>query len=152
MEAILDLCEICGFWILHIWPHLLETSYSTINLSKPPNFLTGHGTTMTKNSCRPALPNTTYLTIGQDFFSIQEYVQEQYNWTLHHHQRRHVSSTDGNNEQHSLSQFAPAAAMFYTDIQHCEGLQAQLTMVVVSNTLLASSMLFRPLVFRLDCG
>jgi hypothetical protein len=33
-------------------------------------------------SCRPA-PGYTYLTIGQDLFSVDEYLREQYNASLH---------------------------------------------------------------------
>ena len=60
-------------------------------------------------SCQP--PNgKTYITIGQDFYSIQEYVTSQYNASLH---RGSVIPQ---------SSFAPAATMFYTDIQTLRGL------------------------------
>jgi hypothetical protein len=65
-------------------------------------------------SCRPPV-GKTYLTIGQDFFSIQEYVQSQYNASLHrsiHQQSLPIP----------LKDFAPAALMTYTDIQQLKGL------------------------------
>jgi len=34
-------------------------------------------------ACRPVSPQQTYLTIGQDLFSIGEYLREQYNASLH---------------------------------------------------------------------
>jgi len=61
-------------------------------------------------SCQPP-SGSTYLTIGQDLFSIQEYVTEQYNMSLHSKRVDPVSS------------FAPSAAMFYTDIQTLRGLK-----------------------------
>lgn len=60
-------------------------------------------------ACRPP-PGKTYLTIGQDLFSIQEYVSSQYNASLHRGSTR------------SLNVFQPAATMFYTDIQTLKGL------------------------------
>lgn len=60
-------------------------------------------------SCRPPL-GKTFLTIGQDFFSIQEYVLSQYNASLE------SGSTK------PLVSFEPAATMFYTDIQELKGL------------------------------
>ena len=62
-------------------------------------------------SCRPPAGHT-YLTIGQDLFSIQEYLNAQYNASLH---RGSIASR---------SSFAPAAVMVYTDIQTLRGLDA----------------------------
>ena len=61
--------------------------------------------------CRPK-PNRTYLAIGQDYFSIQQHVLEQYNASWHR------NGTD------SSSRFFhhPAATMAYTDIQTLRGL------------------------------
>ena len=39
--------------------------------------------TINDYSCRPQQHDHTYLTIGQDLFSIQNYVLEQYNASLH---------------------------------------------------------------------
>jgi len=55
------------------------------------------------DSCRPS-SGKTYLTIGQDLFSIQEYVSSEYNFSLH----------DGKTS--SISDFSPAAAMVYTSL------------------------------------
>jgi hypothetical protein len=52
----------------------------------------------------------TYLTIGQDLFSINEYVQAQYNYSLHQGSTKPMSA------------FAPAAVMVYTDMEHLNGL------------------------------
>lgn len=52
----------------------------------------------------------TYLTIGQDLFSISEYIQAQYNYSLHQ------GSTQ------PMSAFAPAAVMVYTDMESLNGL------------------------------
>ena len=59
--------------------------------------------------CRPPY-GKTYLTIGQDLFSIQEYLDSQYNASLH------LNSTA------PRGTFFPAAAMVYTDIQTLRGL------------------------------
>lgn len=42
---------------------------------------------MEDGACRP-LPGQTYLAIGQDLFSIEEYLREQYNASLHEFIRR----------------------------------------------------------------
>lgn len=52
----------------------------------------------------------TYLTIGQDLFSISEYIEAQYNYSLH----------QGSTEP--MSSFSPAAVMVYTDIESLNGL------------------------------
>ena len=45
-------------------------------------------------ACRP-LPGQTYLAIGQDLFSIEEYLREQYNASLHEFiQRQHKTNTN----------------------------------------------------------
>jgi len=62
------------------------------------------------HSCRPP-KGSTYLAIGQDLFSIQEYVTAQYNASLHR------GSTE------PRQSFVPAAAMVYTDIQSLRGLE-----------------------------
>lgn len=59
--------------------------------------------------CRPPA-GKTFLTIGQDLFSIQEYLDEQFNASLHQ------------NSTIPRSSFAPAAVMVYTDIQSLAGL------------------------------
>jgi hypothetical protein len=64
------------------------------------------------SSCDPGA-NKTLLTIGQDFFSIEEYILSQYNASLH---RRHSKNT--------LQSFHPAASMVYTDIQTLRGVDA----------------------------
>ena len=60
------------------------------------------------SSCRPP-SGSTYLTIGQDLFAINEYVISMYNASLH-------SGSDA-----PLSSFIPAAFMFYTDIASLNG-------------------------------
>lgn len=63
---------------------------------------------MTKDTtCQPS-SGKTYVTIGQDFFSIQEYLLSQYNTSLH------LGSID--------PPPVPAATMFYADIQTLRGL------------------------------
>jgi hypothetical protein len=85
----------------------------------------------------------TYLTIGQDLFSIQEYMQEQQNaslhWYMNHHDRDYrddtvttSSSTTTSSTQHESYTFplpvpspedgVPAAVMVYTDLQTLRGL------------------------------
>ena len=58
-------------------------------------------------SCRPPT-NSTYLAIGQDLFSIDEYVKSQYNYSLHH-----PSNIDwGNNGTlNSISNFVPSGEL-----------------------------------------
>jgi hypothetical protein len=63
-------------------------------------------------SCQPSGPNRTLLTIGQDLFSIQEYVTSQYNASLHQNRT---------NNNH-VRDFFPSATMFYTDIQSLRGM------------------------------
>lgn len=56
-------------------------------------------------------PGITYLTIGQDLFGINQYVDAQYNASLH------AGNTANRNE------FTPAAAMVYTDLETLAGLK-----------------------------
>lgn len=90
----------------------------------------------------PCLPphGKTYLTIGQDLYSIQEYLQEQQNSTLHWYMKSvagHAknkggnSSTDDDDDDDHYEQRmpvprpeaeVPAALMVYTDIQKLKGL------------------------------
>lgn len=65
--------------------------------------------THAKMDCRPP-PGKTYLTIGQDLFAVQQYLDSMYNASLHH------------NSTKSRGSFAPAATMLYTDIQTLRGL------------------------------
>jgi hypothetical protein len=71
------------------------------------------------SSCRPSR-GETYLTIGQDFFSIQEYVMSQYNTSLHH---AIVNGSRTHSDILPLKAFFPAATMVYTDIQTLRGLE-----------------------------
>ncbi|KAL7530978.1 hypothetical protein ACHAWF_003586 [Thalassiosira exigua] len=78
-------------------------------------------------ACRPPA-NATYLTIGQDLFSINEYVASQYNHSLH----RRLDSASGGGAHGdvepdgvgaaSIASFVPAAFMVYTDIETLKGL------------------------------
>ena len=78
--------------------------------------------TMTASSCRPPA-NTTYLAIGQDLFSINEYVSSQYNYSLHHRPNS-TNSTPPSTADGSLSVsgFVPSAFMVYTDLAKLNGL------------------------------
>jgi hypothetical protein len=71
---------------------------------------------MNNNSCRPKR-GSTYLTIGQDLFSINEYVTSLYNASLH----RNDSPSDGRLPP-SVASLLPSAFMVYTDIQSLKGL------------------------------
>mmetsp|Transcript_17821 Transcript_17821/g.21297 ORF Transcript_17821/g.21297 Transcript_17821/m.21297 type:complete len:402 (+) Transcript_17821:707-1912(+) len=64
---------------------------------------------MKDSTFRPQ-PGNTYIVIGQDLFSINEYMYSQYNHSLH----------DGS--LNPMSSFAPAAAMLYTDLETLRGL------------------------------
>ena len=94
--------------------------------------------------CRdPCLPpnGKTYLTIGQDLYSIQEYLQAQENATLHWYMKSvappHSSSNNNNTQEDDdddddhyakkrhvprPENEVPAAIMVYTDIQKLKGL------------------------------
>lgn len=68
-------------------------------------------------SCRPPT-NTTYLTIGQDLFSISEYVNSQYNYSLHH-QVKNLTLNDTLNDDSfgrsstSISNFVPSGKIMH---------------------------------------
>ena len=69
----------------------------------------------------------TYLTIGQDFNSVEEYVLSQYNASLHRVAGRGEAREFGKPFQKpssilSLAHFEPACTMTYTSIQKLEGL------------------------------
>lgn len=79
-------------------------------MTRPPYRSTVSASSGTANiECRPPVGHS-YLTIGQDLFAIQEYLDSQYNASLHH------------NLTSPRSDFFPAAAMVYTDIQSLRGL------------------------------
>jgi hypothetical protein len=79
------------------------------------------------SSCRPPT-GQTYLAIGQDFFSIQEYIENQYNASLHRYiglssgSSYHKNSGSMNATLLRMQDFAPAAVMTYTDIHQLRGL------------------------------
>jgi hypothetical protein len=94
-------------------------------------------TPRTRDPCLPP-HGKTYLTIGQDLYSIQEYLEEQRNATLHWYMKtvsHHPSSTASSNSTdddddnyvtrmpvpHPETE-VPAALMVYTDIQKLKGL------------------------------
>ena len=80
-----------------------------------------------KAACRPPT-GTTYLCVGQDLFSVNEYVMSQYNHSLH----VDINSTtaeeevdvDDTTHHLSVSSFVPSAFMIYTDLQTLRGLWA----------------------------
>ncbi|KAL7462761.1 hypothetical protein ACHAXS_003134 [Conticribra weissflogii] len=82
-------------------------------------------------SCRPPA-NSTYLAIGQDLFSVSEYVSSQYNYSLHQYisSQNHKNATNATNATNSspindppsLASVVPSAFMVYTDLAHLEGL------------------------------
>ena len=79
-----------------------------------------------KSSCRPP-EGKTYLTIGQDFFSIQEYLLSQYNASLHRPGDHHIHTEVGNSFGSApnilpFNYFNPACTMTYTDIYQLKGL------------------------------
>mmetsp|Transcript_18874 Transcript_18874/g.40825 ORF Transcript_18874/g.40825 Transcript_18874/m.40825 type:complete len:429 (-) Transcript_18874:47-1333(-) len=63
------------------------------------------------SSCSPP-KGSTYLTIGQDLFSIEEYVLSQYNASLHSKSPKSVQS------------FYPSSFMVYTDLEKLRGLSS----------------------------
>jgi hypothetical protein len=83
--------------------------------------------TRIRPSCRPPR-NTTYLTIGQDLFSINEYIISQYNYSLHHGLINNdtVSDVDAVTGEAgaplAISDYVPAAFMVYTDLAGLKGL------------------------------
>jgi hypothetical protein len=66
----------------------------------------------------------TYLTIGQDLFSIQEYIQSQYNASLHRSIMKNQNNHTATTTTTTISQdyFIPSATMSYTDIHQLRGL------------------------------
>ncbi|CAB9504759.1 expressed unknown protein [Seminavis robusta] len=64
----------------------------------------------------------TYLTIGQDLFSIQEYIQEQQNASLHWYMKRQQRHGSVPMPVPRTDNVIPAALMVYTDIQTLRGL------------------------------
>lgn len=74
--------------------------------------------------CRPPV-NTTYLVIGQDLFSIDEYVKSQYNYSIHR-KIYEFSAYEENNStmtpESTIAKFVPAAFMVYTDLATLNGL------------------------------
>mmetsp|Transcript_16234 Transcript_16234/g.21243 ORF Transcript_16234/g.21243 Transcript_16234/m.21243 type:complete len:508 (-) Transcript_16234:169-1692(-) len=88
---------------------------------------TATATTTNGGVCQPSHGHT-YLTIGQDLFSIQDYVTQMYNYSLHDYMR--TSKNNGNlRDNNSVvvpppqkEDMVPAAYMVYTDIQELRGL------------------------------
>ena len=85
-----------------------------------------HGGRLYRLSCS-APKGKTYLTIGQDFNSIEEYILSQYNASLHrvagHGKRRGFGKPiQKSSTVLSLTHFEPACTMTYTSIQKLEGL------------------------------
>jgi len=70
------------------------------------------------HTCRPP-KGMTYLTIGQDFMSIYNYILAQYNATLHSMSSLLSSSISA---IPILADFYPAAVMVYTDLESLQGL------------------------------
>ena len=76
------------------------------------------------HTCAPPA-GQTYLCIGQDLFSIDNYVREQYNYSLHHTD----ATTTSRRKYHqaaassSFMDYFPAAVMSYTDLQRLRGLE-----------------------------
>ena len=59
--------------------------------------------------------------IGQDLFSIDEYVKSQYNYSIH----RRIDNEENNSTtmpQSTIANFVPAAFMVYTDLATLNGL------------------------------
>lgn len=97
-----------------------------MNLSKRRGGIDNGGGGKHKSSCRPPR-GKTYLTIGQDFFSIQEYLLSQYNASLHRPDGHHILGEVGNSFRTASSilpftYFHPACTMTYTDIYQLKGL------------------------------
>lgn len=77
------------------------------------------------NTCEPQLEKTL-LTIGQDLFSIQDYLETQYNASLHEYiaaGRQHIKEESSNSHPPPTeASILPSTFMFYTDIQSLRGL------------------------------
>jgi hypothetical protein len=78
---------------------------------------------LSASSCRPPSPKQAYLCIGQDLFSIDNYVREQYNYSLHHLDK-HQQSLDHAPKSLLHNNYVPAVLMSYTDIQMLRGLES----------------------------
>ena len=65
-------------------------------------------------TCRPP-KGMTYLTIGQDYISIYNYILAQYNASLH-------ADPPPTSAAGVLADFFPAAVMVYTDLESLLGL------------------------------
>ena len=75
-------------------------------------------------ACRPPT-GTTYLCIGQDLFSVNEYVMSQYNYSLHNAVKNSSTADDEVvSSDMSVSIFVPSSFMVYTDLQSLRGLWA----------------------------
>jgi hypothetical protein len=79
-------------------------------------------------SCEPPA-GKTYLTIGQDLAAIQDYVTDQFSYSLHRAQTRQKKGLKLNEiavgpiPPLTVADFLPAATMVYTDIQTLSGLK-----------------------------
>lgn len=81
------------------------------------------------------MKNRTYLTVGQDLFAIQDYINVQYNYSLHQWMNRHSNNGskkasdiksmpyNGPLSVPTMEQVVPAAVMVYTDLQTLAGLE-----------------------------
>ncbi|GKY96374.1 hypothetical protein MPSEU_000597000 [Mayamaea pseudoterrestris] len=79
---------------------------------------------MTCSSSVPP-PQQTLLCIGQDLFSIDNYVREQYNYSLHHSDNHFHRHANKHHQTHAaLSDYVPNVVMSYTDIQTLTGLES----------------------------
>lgn len=68
------------------------------------------------SSCKLKRPaNSTYLAIGQDLFSIEEYISSQYNYSLHHH-----TSTPPPPPLPSFRDLIPSTFMVYASLKSIE--------------------------------
>ena len=75
-------------------------------------------------ACRPPA-NKTYLTIGQDLFSISEYVNSQYNYSLHHQSNLtidNITANYGDNGLSSISNFVPSGKCAYLRRDICNNI------------------------------
>jgi len=78
-------------------------------------------------ACRPPT-GTTYLCVGQDLFSVDEYVMSQYNYSLHADIMNSTAEAGvvvyNITHQMPVSSFVPSSFMVYTDLQSLRGLWA----------------------------
>ena len=77
------------------------------------------------------LPTETRLAIGQDLFSIESYLNEQFNRSLHEDVSNHTrpwlefkirTKKHQHRQQHRQHQLLPSTYMIYTDLQRLRGL------------------------------